>query len=90
MPDPVSQIVTSANEPTQIGNTSLAAAVQDARGNTSSKRVAGMFALLNATALIWVCLFTGRVADPVNVVAIWAFTFGCFALTLPEWLGKKP
>lgn len=66
----------------------IAQVLQDRDGNTSSKRVGGFGALINVLGILWYCTVTGKVADPVMVLSAWFFTFGCFAMTLPEWFGK--
>lgn len=71
-----------------IGDTSAMGMIRDTNGNTSSKRVAGLAALANVLGLMWYCTVAGRTADPVMVLSAWFFTFGCFAMTLPEWIGK--
>lgn len=75
-------------DPPVTNDTSAGAMLRDTNGNTSSKRVAGLAALANVLLLMWYCTVTGKPADPVMVLSAWFFTFGCFAMTLPEWFGK--
>lgn len=77
-----------ADPPQVTGDTSAGGMLRDTRGNTSSKRVAGLSALFNVLAIMWYCTVTGKPADPVMILSAWVFTFGCFALTIPEWFGK--